>query len=294
MSRRADVCVFLRCAVAVILIGLAANVSVALGAAQFPRLPKVPKLPGQKKAKPAPGAKESAAPPPQVSSITPDSAPPGGFGELVLAGKNFTPGMRLNLSCEGGQIQSKGFKVESAERASAQISVPSETGEGPCKLELVRFVGKGGEAETEESGQGTPEVFQVPEGGPTFKISSSGKMPIGVELLLIGEGDLNFTDIMQKIAQEAQRGFGPGKMQKGQLLLAPDSVKYVQENNTVFSTAPSGVKSVDEMTMMGQSTGIFRIVLANGKIYNFGPQTGGGNDKKAHEQFLLIKKRLGK
>jgi hypothetical protein len=280
--------------VVTILIALAANFSLALGAAQFPGLPKVPKLPGQKKTKPAPGTKESGGPPPEVTSITPDSAPPGGFGELVLAGKNFTPGMRLNLSCEGGQIQSKGFKVESAERASAQVNVPSETREGPCNIELVRFQGKaGGQTETEESAQGTPEVFQVPKGGPTFKISNSGKMPLGVELVLIGEGDLNFADVMRKIAQEAQGGFGPGKMKKGELLLAPDSVKYVQEDNTIFSAAPSSVKSIDEMTMMGQSTGVFRIVLGDGKIYNFQSQTSGG-EKKGHEQFLLIKKRLGK
>ena len=273
-------------------IWLAAGAWAALGAAQFPRLPKLPKMPGQKQTKPAPGAKSPSAPPPELTSITPDSAPPGGFGEMVLAGKNFTPGMRLHLSCQGGEIQSKGFKVETAERATGQISVPGATSEGPCQMELVRILGMTG-SETEDSQKGTPEVFQVSEGGPTFRISSSGKMPVGIELVLMGEGDLNYMDIMQKMAKEAQGGFGPGKMKKGQLLLAPDSVKYVQEDNTVFSAPPSSVKSVDEMTMMGQPTGIFRIVFANGKIYNFQFQAGGG-EKKGHEQFLMIKKRLGK
>lgn len=272
-----------------------ASASMAASAGQFPRLPKL-KLPGQKQTKPTPpqGRKEvNALPAPEVTAITPDSAPPGGFGEMVLTGKNFTPGTRLRLSCQGGEIHSKSFKVESAERATVQISVPTETREGPCSMELVRFAAKeGSEAETDESPSGTPEIFQVPENGPTFKISSSGKMPVGFELVLLGEGDMNFMDMMQKMAQEAQGGFGPGKMKQGQLLLAPDSVKYLQEDKTVFSKSPSSVKNVEEMTMMGKSTGVFRIVFGDGKIYNFRGAEGG--DAAAHKDFLIIKKKLGK
>jgi len=113
-----------------------------------------------------------------------------------------------------------------------------------------------------------------------------------LRLVLIGEGIMNFMAMMQKMVQETQGGFGPSKMKKGQLLLAPDSVKYTQEDKTIFSESPSGVKSVDEMTMMGEPTGVFCIACGDGKIYNFQPP--GSDKEKGYEQYLIVKARLGK
>lgn len=261
--------------------------------AQF-GLPKLPKLSkATKKNEKKTSENPSNAPAPQLTSISPSSAPPGGAGEVVLVGQNLTPGMRLSISCEGGSIQSKGFKVESAERAVVQITVPFGTGEGPCSLELVRFAGgASGSGETEESPRGTPEMFQIPSSGPTFSISSTGKMPVSLPVVLLGEGDMDFMQLMTKMQAAMKPAFGETG-EKTVLQLSPDSVKYLRGSSTLFAESPSAVKAVQSMNMQGQSTGIFRIVFNNGKIYNF---MGGSGESQTGIKDLgqFVKKKLGK
>jgi vacuolar-type H+-ATPase subunit D/Vma8 len=52
------------------------------------------------------------------------------------------------------------------------------------------------------------------------------------------------------------------------------------------------VKSVDQMTMMGKTVPIFRIVMTGGKIYNFGGLSQ--SEKEVNQAVKLIKKKLGK
>jgi hypothetical protein len=97
-------------------------------------------------------------------------------------------------------------------------------------------------------------------------------------------------EIMMKFSQSAQGDWGKGG--KSSLLLSPDTVKYVQDDQTVFTEPTSGVTKVEEMSMMGKPTGVFRIVFKDGKIYNFMDQSEGGGDKG--RAFKTVKKRLGK
>ena len=270
--------------------------AISSASAQFglPKI-KVPKLPGQKQTKPK--QPEKSGPAPEITAIDPDSGPPGSGGQLTLTGKNLTADLRMRFQCNEASLNSKGFKVQSGERATVSVTIPLDSREGTCGIELARYSGAppAGGGETEESPPGTPEVFSAPENGPKFTISSYGKLhllPVSIEMLLLGEGEMNFMEMQMKIAQEYQGGFGGNKLKSGQLVLLADSVKYVQEDKVVFSATPATVKSVDQMTMMGKPVGIFRIVLTDGKIYNFGGQ--GMDDKAVGPAVKLIKQKLGK
>jgi hypothetical protein len=69
-------------------------------------------------------------------------------------------------------------------------------------------------------------------------------------------------------------------------------VKYVQGEETVFSRPTSSVSKIEEMTMMGESSGVFRIVFMDGKIYNFMDKSE-SSAGKGHA-FKVVKKKLGK
>jgi hypothetical protein len=69
-------------------------------------------------------------------------------------------------------------------------------------------------------------------------------------------------------------------------------VKYVQGEETVFSRPTSSVSKIEEMTMMGESSGVFRIVFMDGKIYNFMDKSE-SSVGKGHA-FKGVKKKLGK
>ncbi len=280
----------------ILLKGFAATLVAALACgsmahAQFglPKLPKIPKLPGQKENKPAQEnkvRKMAGLPAPELTAITPDAAPPGGAGELVLTGKNFTPGMSLRFNCKGGvNPHVESLKVEDSGKAVAQVSLAFNAKESPCEMFLERPEGG---AETAESDYGSREVFQVPDSGPKFAISNAGGLPVGVDALLLAEGNQEFPQLMAKMQQAMMPGFGE-KGQKTSLLFTSDTVKYVRGQATLFSEPTSAVKAVEEMNMMGQSTGIFRIEFQDGKIYNFMGTTG---DSKKTAEF--VKKRLGK
>jgi hypothetical protein len=283
--------------VAAVVLGLGIGASVA--SAQFGlKLPKVPKL-SKKESKPASESKEKAAqlPAVEITSITPASASPGAAGEVVLTGKNFFRGMRLRMGCgeeQGAPESLKNYlvKVESPERATIQVSIPENAKEGPCRLYVVGYWGRTGVVtdETDESPSGTPEITQISSDKVLFRISNSGSMPISVPVFLAGEGNMQFMEIMMKFQQSMQGDWGKGG--KSSLLLSPDTVQYVQDEKAVFTEPTSGVTKVEEMSMMGKPTGVFRIVFKSGKIYNFMDQSEGGGDKG--RAFKTVKKRLGK
>ncbi len=263
------------------------------------KLPKILKVAGKMESTPREGTNPSkeTGPAPELLQISPDSAPPGGIGELLLTGKNFTKGLRLIMWCGKPmeELATGVFKLENSGRARAQIKIPFHIGEETCTmLGLMPPLGGLSEEEEEESVLASREVVQVAAGGPTFRISKSAKMAVGVVVLLVGEGDLNFMELMQKMQGEMAGGFGKGGMKKGQLLVSPDSIEFVQEGKTVFSERASSVKEVEEMTVMGQSAGgAFRIVFTSGKIYNFQPE-GEGGEESGREAFQFVKKKLGK
>jgi hypothetical protein len=269
---------------------------VALSAsAQFglPRIPKLPKVPGQKNDQPAqnPQGQTPTLPAPEVTAITPDSAPPGGAGDVTLTGKNFSAGMRVNIACNNGVNPAiDSFKVEDAGRAVLHMTVPLKAAEGPCEVSLRRKAGGG---EIGESSSGTIEVFQVPSNGPRFAISILSKMPIGLPVIFLAEGDQDFINLMMSMQKAMQPGFG-AQGEKTILVLGPDSIKCAKGQTTLFSGAVSDVKAVEEMNMMGESTGMFRIEFKDGKMYNLvGADTAGGSGTgKATVAF--VKKRLGK
>ena len=89
---------FARSLLAVIALVVIWAASASIGAAQF-GLPKVPKLP--KKTTPTAETKPSKSDSPEVAqvlSVAPDAAPPGGHGEVVLTGQNFSDGMQVQFA----------------------------------------------------------------------------------------------------------------------------------------------------------------------------------------------------
>jgi hypothetical protein len=240
--------------------------SSATGVAQF-GLPKIPKLPKTSKAA-TPQVKASrAATMEVVSTMSPDAAPPGGYGQVVVVGENFKDGMQVTFNCKGAQFKADSVKVESATKAVAQIKVPVTATEGPCGTSMRSNSGK-----------------------EPFQISNSANMPVAVPVILLGEGDMQFMDMMMKMQQAMAPGFG-GQGAQGQIQFEGSSIKYVKGDQTTFTESVSGVKSMGEMKQGDQPIGIFRIVFNDGKIYNF---MGGQQASDAHAVFLYLQKKLGK
>ena len=253
--------------------------SLTRGQFGLPKIPKLPKKAAKKKeTKPAeqatPEVAASSAASPQIALISPDSAPPGGSGQLVITGKNLSDKMEFRLNCKGGYIEPQSVKVESPARMVAQIKVPLDVEEGPC---------------------GT----QVASKGEPFRISNSASMPVVLQVVYLGEGDMDFMQLMMKmqpaLAQAAKGNWQSGEATPAQtksgLEVTPGTLKFYDAGKVVFQEAASGVKSMGEMTQANEPTGIFRIVFNDGKIHNFMDQSGGSSNKRV---FLYIKKRLGK
>ena len=269
-----------------------------LAAAQF-RLPKLPKLPktGEKKSEPSKAAAPEA---PEILSLTPNSFPPGGSGEVVLAGKAFFRGMRIRVGCKGdseevNSLKDHAVRVESPERAVLKLSIPFSAQEGPCTLYSVVYWGiEGvmGTDETEESPVGTREVLQT-KSAATFSISNASKVPVSVAVVFLGEGEMDYMQMMMKMSEAMTPGFGK-KSEKTLLQLSSDTVKCVQGQKTIFSEPTSAVKETGEMSMQGEATmGIFRIVFNDGKIYNF-MKAQGGSSGDPENAYQFVKKKLGK
>ncbi len=272
------------CCFAAGLVGLASEGSRAFG--QF-GLPKLPKLPRVKKSNPPQKKSENVGPMPELTKIEPDSAPPGGGGQIVLTGSNFSVGTSLRMTCHDQRVTVEDFKVEGPTRAVAHVTVASGATEGPCDLALEqRPTTMDSSGEITASPGGTVEVVQVKTA--TFSISKSSSMPISVSVIYLGEGEMEFMDMMMKVQKAMQASWGDSG--KPLLLLTRNQVKFVQGDKTVFSESASNVKEVGQMSMQGQGVGIFRIVCTNGKIYNF--MEGQGNSEG--EAYKIIKSTLGK
>jgi len=255
--------------------------------AQF-GLPKLPKLPKKSDKKPPVGketkASEEATPEigasqvgsMEITQISPDSAPPGGYGQVVITGKGLDR-LSFELNCVGGSIKPESLKVENPNRLVAQIRVPLDLEEGPCGTGMARSTGT----------------------GEPFRISKSANMPIVLPLMYLGEGDMDYMQLMPKMAQgmmEASKGnwqageATPAQTKSG-LEVSGSSLKFIDAGKVAFEEPVSGVKSLGEMTQMNQPTGIFRIVFNDGKIYNFADMSSSGSKGRI---FLYLKKRLGK
>jgi hypothetical protein len=240
----------------------------SIGAAQL-HLPKVPNITKTKPNKSgSPEVKPSRAGTAEVvSMMSPDSAPPGGHGQIVLTGQNFKDGMRIQFNCKGVQFSPDSFKVESPTRIVAQITVPVSAEEGPCGTSMGSEPGK-----------------------EPFRISNSANMPVAISVALIGEGDMQFMDLMMSMQKSLMAGYG-NQGEAGRIELEGGSIKYVKGSTTNFTELTSAVKSMGEMKQEGKPMGIFRIVFNDGKIYNFG---GMGNGSDGHTAFEFLQKKLGK
>jgi hypothetical protein len=240
----------------------------SIGAAQF-HLPKVPSLPKTGTDRPgSPEVRPSRAATGEVVSImSPDSAPPGGQGEVILTGLNFREGMRIQFNCKGAQFSPASFKVEGPTRIVAQVTVPLTAEEGPCGTSMRSEPGKA-----------------------PFRISNSADMPVAIPVNLIGEGDMQFMELMMSMQKTMMGGFG-NQGEGGRIELGGGSIKYVKGSVTTFTESTSAVKSMGEMKQEGKPMGIFRIVFNNGKIYNFGGMVSGSD---GHVAFEFLQKKLGK
>jgi hypothetical protein len=259
--------------------------------AQFglPKL-KVPKLPGQKTTA---TKKKAGAPPctptPEITAMNPPSGSPGSSGQVTLTGKNFNDHLRAELKCPQGGARITHFQVTSAEQATMDVSIESSAKEENCSMQFTSHA-KAASDETAESEHDTPEVCAMLDTNAKFKIANDGKLPVAYSSRLLGEGDMQFMDLMMKMQKAMMPGFGSDSAE-GKLLLADGTLKYVQGEKTVFSEPANGVKDMAEMKQAGQPMGIFRIVFTDGKIYNF---MGGGQQQDTHKMFEALKAKLGK
>jgi hypothetical protein len=257
-------------------------------AAQF-HLPKIPKL-GKSQPQPTEQKKGSTAPAPALDSISPNSASPGAEGDLTLTGKNFDSGTGLRMNCPEAAPSITNFKVESPTRAVAHVRFPFNTKEGPCELYLAQgSAGGNTTGEMAASGAGTPSVTQV-KSDITFTISIPSAMPMALPVVYIGEGEMQFMDVMMKVQQAMQGSWQDAG--KPLLLVTKGEVKLNQGDKTVFTLPASNVKEVGQMSMMGQTVGVFRLVCNDGKIYNFMEQES--SDLPKGKTVEILKASLGK
>jgi len=246
------------------------------------KLPKVPKI-GKQEPKPPAQAKQPQGPTPEVTSITPNSAPPGWEGDVVFTGKNFATNMKMRLMCDNVSVTPRNFRVESAERATFHLKVPDPAEESKCPIALE--VPAPATAETGPSAQGTPLVVQVT--GASFTISESSALAKAFKACFLAEGELTPMELMMKYSEAMQKG----SQDECKLIVSSDSVKYADKGKTILDQPASAVKTVDPILMMGQPMGMFRIVLASGKIYNFMASGGHKSDDPLEDQ---IKRKLKK
>jgi hypothetical protein len=249
-------------------------------------LPKIPKM---GKSKPAEQKKEAAAALPGLTAISPNSASPGGEGDLVLTGSNFTVGTGLRMNCSDTQPSISSFKVDSPTRAVAHVRFGFDTKEGPCEIYLDSHpTTTNSQGEITASTSGTVEVVQVKS--VSFTISIPSAMPMALPVMYVGEGNMEFMEIMMKMQQAMQGSWNDSG--KPLLFVSRNDVKLVQGNKTVFDELASNIKEVGEMSMMGQTTGVFRLVCTSGKIYNFMEQASG--DLPKGKTIEILKATLGK
>jgi hypothetical protein len=207
-------------------------------AAQF-HMPKIPKL---GKSQPAEQKKEATAPAPELTAISPNSASPGAEGDLVLTGKNFDSGTGIRMNCPEEAPSITSFKVESATRAVVHVRFGFATKEGPCELYMAEGpASENTTAEMAASGAGTPTVTQV-KSDITFVISIPSAMPMALPVVYIGEGEMQFTDVMMKVQQVLQGSWNDSG--KTLLLVTKGEVKLKQGDQTTFTLAVSNVKEV--------------------------------------------------
>jgi hypothetical protein len=259
-------------------------VAVPVAVAQFglPKLPKVSKA-GKQEQKPSAQATVPQGPAPEVTGITPSSVPAGWEGDVTFTGKNFAPNMKLRFECGGQSVKPRDFHVESAERATFHLKVPPSAEETECLIALE--VPAPPAAETGPSAQGTPLVVQVT--GPTFAISESSTLAKAYQACFLAEGDVPPMQLMMNLGQAMQKT----SQDECKLYVSSDSLKYSDQGKVILDQPASAVKTIEPMRMMGNPTGIFRIVLTSGKIYNFVATGGQNEDDPINEQ---IKRKLKK
>jgi len=177
---------------------------------------------GQAKAKLAQGPR---GPVPQLTGINPNSAPPGGVGELVFNGANLSSGVRVRMGCMGGNMPIiTDYKVESTQRATMHVEFPAHTPEGPCDV-FLEYLADPKTGEIMPSRQGTPEVRQVKT--VSFAISNSSPMEskLGTYTLIPPDEAKYLTSIAPKGGQQsvekqqAEAKTMAEKFQKGEITM---------------------------------------------------------------------------
>jgi len=261
---------------------LIVGVPVAMAQFGLPKLPKIPKV-GKQEQKPSAQASVPQGPAPEVTAITPNSVPAGWEGDVAFSGKNFAPNMKLRFECGGQSIKPRDFRVEGAERATFHLKVPPSAEETECLIALE--VPAPPAAETGPSTRGTPLIVQVT--GATFAISESSSLAKAYQACFLAEGDVPPMELMMKLGQVMQKG----SQDACKLYVSADSLKYSDQGKAILDQPASAVKTIEPVLMMGNPTGIFRIVLTSGKVYNFMATGGHNGDDPISEQ---IKRKLKK
>jgi hypothetical protein len=194
------------------------------------------------------------------------------------------------------------IKAQSPERAVIQLGIPGDwkTDDGVAFLDTgvtrVDFKVAGAPIGKAAGRGAAPAAPSVPRAAtqPGRALSSrQAAVIVEAPATFVGEGDMQFRQLVMNIQRGLAGGAKAGEvMRKGRLVVTPDFVRFVQADQTVFEAATPSVREVAPISMMGQPTGVFRIVFKSGKIYNFMDQSEGGAEKG--QAFKTVKKKLGK
>lgn len=265
---------------------------VSISAAQF----GIPKIKVPKIGKSSPVNKVVQGPVPEVTAINPNSVPPGWEGNVVLTGHNFSKSMKLRVSCPGFAVDLKEFKVEGPERAVQSLSIPPGAQDERCEVAVEFRPGGPSDAEIEPSQGGTLEVVQVKSA--SFAVSSSSTLAVARRACLMGEGKIEGYEAYLNAQIEFQKKFlaDHDLLDKCQMLVSSDSVKYMQGEKTVFERPASAVKKVEKVvidTPVGDMpSDVFSITWTDGKIQNFtGMSKNGAPASQAYDD---LKEKLKK
>lgn len=233
-----------------VLLGMLVGGSMARAQFGLPKI-KIPKI-GKQEPKPAARVKKLLAPAPEITAITPDSAPPGGEGRLILTGKNLIQSVDLRILCENGGADAK-VKVESPERAVAEVLF-SENAEGPCHISLV--YGRGGGGEIVPAREASPEISQEQSVG--FSISDSSPMPVGLgKFMLIPEEEMRLLVDLDARGQKMRRA--QEQAEKDQ-----DTQKLVEEAKQAGKERD--LQKMMELAQQMQQKGEFQVAQQQGML----------------------------
>ena len=223
--------------------------------------PAAPSPPAAPPAQPGPATPPAPAPPPaqptttviqptapaapEVLKVVPSSAQRGAKTTLKITGKNFDPRARIAFSNSDVRVVEVGPAQATEITATIQIAAGAKTGSTSL------FVVNPDDREVEVA-------FEVTDGAGAKTAAATG--PASAAL----SAEQTFSVFNVGSAGSVLTG-----KSKATLVVSGGKLKCEEGGKEVFSAALADIKEVGENSILGVKSGVFHIILKNGKTYNF-------------------------